>query len=336
MDAIEAYRGRPEVHTTSAHSYFTEPVAFTRHLQGRAVLDLVWREHRDAGELLVEWLRQTPAAHQSRADRAGFILGQLVQWSSGRRALDPIEQLAHSDRAPDWRMAARAFGGRLDRPRGCHCRQEPVAGMVPGGLRVTALHGGTDLCHRVRSGAARGGAESAAHHHDDTGRRFRDGRGGGATGTALPVRRTRHPATHGRCPRPLVAFVRSRRPHGVHGRRPAAEDGGHGQGAGGVVDRPPALRGPAPGAELIRSALMEPTSYEAARDALLEWQRRAATDPRRAHAVEQLTGMLARHLRGGVFRLFTDLERAMPAPGAQRAAQALAQWRHGTLEKGHA
>ncbi|WP_058042715.1 hypothetical protein [Streptomyces roseifaciens] len=337
LAAIEADRGPREVRAASTHSYAVEPVAFTRHLQGRAVLDLVWREHRDAGELLVEWLQQTPSAHRARADRAGFILGRLAQWSSGDRALAPIEQLAHSSRPGDWRMAARAFGAASADPVLATAVKNRLRGWsraASESLRCTAA-----LTCATEFGLARPEVALALLHTTVTARED------GSDAVESAVRRAllslfAEPALR---PRVVDALVQWSRPAGAARRTACAA-------VAQLLKTAAAVREPAewwsahllsgdapPGTELIRSALMEPTSFDTARAALLEWQRRATTDPRRALAVERLVDGLALHLRGGVFRLFTDLERAAPAPGAERAGLALAQWRGtGTPQRGHA
>ncbi|GGX65524.1 hypothetical protein [Streptomyces hiroshimensis] len=335
LAAIGADRGPREVRANSAYSYAVEPVAFTRHLQGRAVLDHVWREHREAGELLVEWLRQTPDT-QRRADRAGFILGQFAQWSSGYRALAPLEQLAASERPGDWRMAARAFGAASADPVLATAVKNRLRGWsraASESLRCTAA-----LTCATEFGLARPEVALALLHTTVT------ARDDGSDAVESAVRRAllslfAEPALR---PRVVEALLQWSRPPGPARRTACAAVAQLLKTA--ATTREPGewwsthlLSGDAPpGAELIRSALMEPTSFDTARAAFLEWQRRAAADPRRAPVVERLTEALAPHLRGGVLRLFTDLERAAPAPGAERAGLALAQWRGaGTPQRGH-
>ncbi|MFI9201508.1 hypothetical protein [Streptomyces sp. NPDC053048] len=326
LTAIEAHVADREVRTTSTHSYFSEPVAFVRHLQGRAVLDHVWREHRDAGELLVEWLRQTPDA-QRRAERAGFILGQFAQWSTGPLALAPIERLADSDRPGDRRMAARAFGAASADPVLATAVKNRLRGWsraASESLRCTAA-----LTCATEFGLARPEVALNLLHTIVT------ARDDGSAAVDSAVRRAvdalfAEPALR---PRVIDALTRWSGAPGAAGRAACAavaqllksaattrEQGEWWSGHLHSGDTPPGL-------ELVRAALMEPTSFEAARAALLEWQRRADTDPGRARAVERLTDALAPRLRGGVMRLFADLERAYPAPGSLRAARALAAWR---------
>ncbi|MGK5731676.1 hypothetical protein [Streptomyces sp. URMC 124] len=337
LAAIGAQRAPREVHNTSAYSYVTVPVAFTRHLQGRAVLDHVWHEHREAGELLVEWLRQTPEGHH-RADRAGFVLGQLAQWSSGHRALAPIEQLAASERPGHWRMAARAFGAASADPVLATAVKNRLRGWsraASESLRCTAALTCATEFGLARPELALNLLHTAVTARDD-----------GSAAVDSAVRRAllslfAEPALRPRLVDVLLQWSRS-----AGASRSAACAAVAQLLKTAATTREPGewwsahlLSGDAPaGAELIRSALMEPTSFDTARAALLEWQRRATTDPRRAPAVERLVDGLARHLRGGVFRLFTDLERAAPAPGAERAGLALAQWRGtgATPQRGHA
>ncbi|MEU2513509.1 hypothetical protein [Streptomyces syringium] len=334
LTAIEAHRAAPEVRTASTHSYLAEPVAFTRHLQGRAVLEYVWREHRDAGDLLLEWLQQVPAG-QGRADRAGFILGQLAQWSSGHQALQPIEDLAVSTRPGDWRMAARALGAASTHP--------VLGSMIKVRLRdwsrgasesrrcVVALTCATEF------GLARPELALRLLHVIVTGRED------GSAAVDSAVRRALLSLFAEDANRPIVieALLRWSRSPGAPRRTACAA-------VAQLVRAAATVREPgewwsdhlvagstgadcpdeqAPGLALIRTALMEQTSFEATRAAVLQWQQRSLTAPHRARAVEHLTDALAHHLRGGVFRLFTDLERAYPAPGSHRAAQALADWR---------
>ncbi|MFF5126380.1 hypothetical protein ACFY41_05485 [Streptomyces syringium] len=334
LTTIGAHRASPEVCTASTYSYLSEPVAFTRHLQGRAVLEYVWREHRDAGDLLMEWLQQAPAG-QGRADRAGFILGQLAQWSSGHQALQPIEDLAASARPGDWRMAARALGAASAHP--------VLASMIKVRLRdwsrgasesrrcVVALTCATEF------GLARPELALRLLPVLVTGRE--DGPGP----VESAVRRALLSLFAEAANRPMVidALLKWSRSPGALRRTACAA-------VAQLVRTAATVREPgewwsdhllagsagadcpheqAPGLALIRAALMEQTSFEATRAAVLQWQQRSLTGSHRARAVEHLTDALAHHLRGGVFRLFTDLERAYPAPGSHRAAQALADWR---------
>ncbi|MEU5052766.1 hypothetical protein [Streptomyces sp. NPDC021096] len=343
MTAIEAYVAGREVHTTSTHSYFSEPVAFTRHLQGRAVLDHVWREHRDAGELLVEWLRQTPDA-QRRADRAGFILGQFAQWSSGQRALAPIEELAASDRPGDWRMAARAFGAASADPVLATAVKNRLRGWARAATVsyrcIAALTCATEF-GLARPEAALSLLHTTVVSRDD-----------GSTAVESAVRRALLSLFAEGTVRPRVidTLVQWTSEGGAARRtacaavaqllRGAASAGEAGEWWSGHLLARPGASGSSPteppGLVLIRHALMEQTTYDATRAALLEWQRRSAGDPRRAQALEHLVDRLASHLHGGVFRLFTDLERTATAPGAERAARALAEWRKDIPQKGRA
>ncbi|MFI9234824.1 hypothetical protein [Streptomyces sp. NPDC053079] len=344
LAAIEADRGPREVRVASTHSYVTVPVSFTRHLQGRAVLHDVWREHRDAGELLVEWIRQTPAAHRARADRAGFILGQFAQWSSGHRALAPIEELAASDRPGDWRMAARAFGAASADPVLATAVKNRLRGWARAATvsyRCTAA-----LTCATEFGLARPEAALSLLHTTVV------SRDDGSTAVESAVRRALLSlfAENTVRPRVIDALVQWTSEGGAARRTACAAVAQSLRGAasareagewwsGHLLARPSAsASSPAepPGLVLIRHALMERTTYDATRAALLEWQRRSAGDPRRAQALEHLADRLASHLHGGVFRLFTDLERTASAPGAERAARALAEWRKDIPQKGRA
>ncbi|MEU1670704.1 hypothetical protein ABZ752_01560 [Streptomyces roseifaciens] len=334
LAAIAAYRAPREIHNTSTHSYVTVPVAFTRHLQGRAVLEHVWHEHREAGELLVEWLQQTPETHR-RADRAGFVLGQFAQWSSGHRVLAPIERLAGSERPGHWRMAARAFGAASTDPVLATAVKNRLRGWsraASESLRCTAA-----LTCATEFGLARPEEALSLLHrtvtaHDD-----------GSAKVDSAVRRALLSLFAEPALRPRVAGALHRWSCSAGPARRAAcatvaqllKTAATTREAGEWWSDH-LLSGSYPGPSLIRFALMEPTTYAATREALLEWQRRAATDTRRAQAVERLVDGLALHLRGGVFRLFTDLERSASAPGAERAGQALAQWRQNTPQKGRA
>ncbi|GHF23296.1 hypothetical protein [Streptomyces morookaense] len=328
LTAIEAYRAREHVRSTSTYSYVTEPVVFVRHLQGRALLEHVWREYREASGLLVEWLRQTPAA-DGRADRAGFILGQFAQWSSGHRALEPAEELARSAKPGDWRMAARALGAASTHPvlataikarlRGWS-RSPVVARRCTVALACATEFGlarpetALRLLHAVLTGA---GEESSAVEtavrsalvalFAEEANRTR------LITTLLQWSRSQSTAERRAASATVAQLLRAAAPSGEAGEwwtRHLLSDSTQ-----------------SPGLELIRTALMEPAAFETARAALLDWQRRAGTDPQRARVVEHLTDRLAPHLRGGVLRLFADLERAQPAPGSRRAARALADWR---------
>ncbi|MFF4741182.1 hypothetical protein ACFY2W_35635 [Streptomyces sp. NPDC001262] len=328
LTAIEAYRADEQVRSTSTYSYVTEPVAFVRHLQGRALLEYVWREYREAYGLLVEWLRQTPAA-DGRADRAGFILGQLAQWSSGHRALGPAEELARSDRPGDWRMAARALGAASTHPvlataikarlRGWS-RSPVVARRCTVALACATEFGlarpetALQLLHAVLTGPGEESAtvETAVRSavlalFADEANRTR------VTAALLQWSRSQSTPERRAACATVAQLLRAAGPSGEAGEwwtRHLLSDSGL-----------------PPGLELIRTALMEPAAFETARTALLDWQRRAVTDPLRARVMEHLADRLAPHLRGGVLRLFTDLERAQPAPGSRKAAQALADWR---------
>ncbi|MER5781152.1 hypothetical protein ABT104_05405 [Streptomyces mobaraensis] len=337
LEAIGAYVGPAEVHTTSAYSYVTRPVAFTRHLQGRAVLEHVWREHPEAAGLLVEWLATTPSEH-GRGDRAGFVLGRCAQWSSGRRALGPVEELAASTRPADWRLAARALGAASTDPvlatavkarlRGWS-RQASVSrrctvalacatefGLARPGTALTLLR---TVCDGPRDGT--GAVASAVRRAllslfaEPAGRAdLLTGlvswtRAGGATRQAACTATAHLLRTAAAAREPAEWWTRH-----LLGTRPGTRPGGR------PGEDPPGL-------ELIRCALAEPETFPAVRAALLEWQRRAADDPRRAPFVEHLADRLGAAPRGGVLRLLSAFEAAGPAPGGRRAAEALAAWR---------
>lgn len=331
--AVGARRAPEQVRAASTYSYLVRPVAFTRHLQGRAVLEHVWREHREAGELLVDWLKETPEG-QRRGDRAGFILGQLARWSSGHRALGPVGDLADSTKAGDWRMAARALGSAAADPvlismiksrlrdwsRGTSASRRCVValtcatefGLARPETALTLLRecaSGQDPSGAVQSAVRR--ALSALFTEPGNRTLVRDALLDWSGGTG--------PARVTACAAP------------VHLLRTAAVSVEAGEWWSshllGIHPGPGPSDEPHPTLTLIRRALNEPDTYEPMRTALLQWQQRSLTSPHRARAVERLTDALAHHLRGGVFRLFTDLERAYPAPGSHRAAQALADWR---------
>ncbi|MBZ4323607.1 hypothetical protein [Streptomyces huiliensis] len=333
LAAIGAYAAPAEVRTTSAYSYLTQPVVFTRHLQGRAVLEHVWREHPAAASLLVEWLGSTPSEH-GRGDRAGFVLGQCAQWSSGRRALGPVEELAASARPADWRLAARALGAASTDP--------VLATAVKARLRGWSRQGSVSrrctaaLACATEFGLARPGTALTLL------RTVCDGPGDGTGAVASAVRRAllslfAEPAGRDALLTGLVPWCRA----GGATRQAACTATAHllrtaatarepaewwtrhllGTWTGGAPGEDP------PGLELIRCALAEPETFPAVRAALLDWQRRAADDPRRAPFVEHLADRLGAAPRGGVLRLLTAFEAARPAPGGRRAGEALAAWR---------
>lgn len=331
LAAIGARPGPAELRSTTAYSYLAEPVAFTRHLQGQAVLEHVWREHPDAGGLIVEWLRGTPAA-DGRGDRAGFVLGRLAQWTSGRYALGPAEELAASHRPADWRMAARALGAASTDPvlatvvkarlRGWS-RLDSVSRRCTVALACATEFGlarpelALTLLRSVCGGRA-----------DDTGavasavRRALLSLFAEPAGRLALVERLRLWARAGGTSREIACATTAQLLRtAAYSHEPGEWWTRHLLGRQGVVN------GPVAGLELITCALGERTGYEPMRAALLEWQRRAAADPRRAPVVEHLAEQLGKDLRGGVLRLFTELAKADPAPGSRRAGEALAAWR---------
>ncbi|MCA6092132.1 hypothetical protein LE181_08155 [Streptomyces sp. SCA3-4] len=344
LEAIEACRTRPEVRPASAYNGCTVvPVAFKRHLQGKAVLKHVWEEHHDARGLLVEWLRQTPESN-GRGARAGFILGQLARWSSGHQALRPVEQFVDSDRPADWRMAARALGAASADP--------VLAGAIKSRLRGwSGAAGGSRRCTVALTCATEFGLarpETALNllHATVTTRAddsivvesaVRRALVNLFTETMVRLRLlntlARWAGEGGAARRTACAAVAQMVKAAATIREPGEWWSDHL-----LADRTPdgnPSADPA-GLTLIRRALTEQASYAPMRDALLTWQDRAAGDPHRAPAFEHLVDGLAPHLHGGVFRLFTDLECAVSAPGAERAARALAEWRQGVSQRGRA
>ncbi|MEV5239630.1 hypothetical protein AB0K89_11035 [Streptomyces cinnamoneus] len=343
LEAIEACRTQPEVRQASAYGCTVVPVAFTRHLQGRAVLKHVWEEHHDARGLLVEWLRQTPESH-GRGARAGFVLGQLARWSSGHQALRPVEQFVDSDRPADWRMAARALGAASADPvlvGAIKSRLRGWSGTAGESRRCTVA-----LTCATEFGLARPETALKLLHATVTTRADDSAAVESATRRALV---TLFAETTVR-PRVLSALDRWAGEAGAARRTACAAVAQMVKAAATIrepgkwwsdhllTDRTPDGNPSASpvGLTLIRRALMEQTSYASMRDALLVWQDRAVGDPHGALAFEHLVHRLAPHLHGGVFRLFTDLECAVSAPGAERAARALAEWRQGVSQRGRA
>ncbi|WP_399087824.1 hypothetical protein ACGH2B_11940 [Streptomyces sp. BBFR2] len=108
MKKTSAQTSPKEIRNGSGFSYAVEPVRFTRHRQGEAVLSHVWRQYSRLSGLLTEWLDGV-GNEQELHRPVGRALGLAAGWGGGRRALRHIKELADSPSATSRTLAAYAL-----------------------------------------------------------------------------------------------------------------------------------------------------------------------------------------------------------------------------------
>lgn len=115
LRTVRAEYGTREYHSAHGYTYVVEPVRFTRHRQGEAVLKHVWREYGRLSVLLTKWMGEVNGANDV-TEPVGRVMGMAARWGGGRRALLHIRELAGSDRATGRAVAAYALGMAAEDP----------------------------------------------------------------------------------------------------------------------------------------------------------------------------------------------------------------------------
>ncbi|MER5842278.1 hypothetical protein ABT099_18600 [Streptomyces prasinus] len=336
LHTVRAEYGTKEYHSAYGYTYVVEPVRFTRHRQGEAVLRHVWREYGRLSGLLTTWMGGVDG--ESDLTRpVGRVMGMAARWGGGRRALLHIRELAGSDRATGRAVAAYALGVAAEDPvlaGEVKYRLHQWSGQSSWQVRWTVAHAcGTGF------GAARPDQAMRLLRNVFRGRGSRQEEAVGkvvrralvnlfATGSPPTVLRhlTAWAGTEGTG---VARLALETFPHllasGTWCQEQLLDDG---EFAGPLVD-------------LTRRVLDDDELSEPTCRALILWCRAAAWDAPQKTAVEILLTALAQDMRHGVLRLFVRIDRDEDPGIAGRhiVRRALDAWRAGepqTPSPGHA
>ncbi|MFF3002674.1 hypothetical protein ACFVTF_07695 [Kitasatospora sp. NPDC057940] len=115
LHIVRAERMPPEIRTGPPHPRTLEPVRFTRHRQGEAVLRHVWREYSGLAAALTTWLEHVADTAELTA-AAGRALGLAAGCGLGPQAFRRIGALAASERGADRAIAAHALSAAAADP----------------------------------------------------------------------------------------------------------------------------------------------------------------------------------------------------------------------------
>jgi hypothetical protein len=326
LHTVGAEYGAKEYHSAYGYTYVVEPVRFTRHRQGEAVLRHVWREYGQLSGLLTSWMGDVNG-EKDLTQPVGRIMGMAAQWGGGRRALGHIRELAKSDRATGRAVAAYALGVAAEDP--------VLASEVKYRLSQWSVQSSWQVRWTVAHAC---GTDFGAARPDQAMRLLRNAfRGEGSQQETVVGKAVRHALVNlfatGNQPtvfRHLIAWVDTTSsgvarlsmevfPHllasGTWCQDQLLTDG---EFAGPIV-------------ALTRRAINDDELSDPMCQALLMWCRAAAWDDRQSTAVEILLTALAQDMRHGVLRLFVMIDRdGDPAiAGLSIARQALNAWRNG-------
>ncbi|WP_205614178.1 hypothetical protein [Streptomyces dangxiongensis] len=326
LHTVRAEYGAKEYHSTHGYTYVVEPVRFTRHRQGEAVLRHVWREYGRLSGLLTSWMGEVNG-ESDLTQPVGRVMGMAARWGGGRRALLHIRELAGSDRATGRAVAAYALGVAAEDP------------VLAGEVKYRLAQWSVQSSWQVRWTVAHAcGTGFGAARPDQAMRLLRNvfrGEGDRQETTVAKVVR-----------RALVNLFATGNQPTVFGHLIAwAETGGSGVArlplevfphllASGTWCRDQLLDdGEFAGlvVGLTRRVINDHELSDPMCRALLLWCRGAAWDDRQRTAVETLLTALAQDVRHGVLRLFVMIDRdADPGIAGQRIARrALRAWRDG-------
>ncbi|MER6410822.1 hypothetical protein [Streptomyces humidus] len=326
LHTVRAEYGTREYHSAHGYTYVVEPVRFTRHRQGEAVLRHVWRQYGRLSGLLTNWMGEVNA-ESDLTEPVGRVMGMAARWGGGRRALLHIRELAGSDRATGRAVAAYALGMAAEDP------------VVAGEVKYRLAQWSVQSSWQVRWTVAQAcGTGFGAARPDQAMRLLRNvfrGRGNRQeTAVGNVVRRALvNLFATGNQPtvfRHLTGWAGTR---GADVARLSLEIFPHllatdawcqeqvltgGEFAGPVVD-------------LTRRIVNDDELSDPMCQALFLRCRVAAWDDRQTTAVESLLTMLAQDMRHGVLRLFVMIDRdGDPGIAGQHIArQALNAWRTG-------
>ncbi|MCQ9133089.1 hypothetical protein [Streptomyces hilarionis] len=326
LRTVRAEYGSKEYHATYGYTYVVEPVRFTRHRQGEAVLRHVWREYGSLSSLLTSWMGEVNG--ESDVTRpAGRVMGMAARWGGGRRALLHIRELAGSDRATGRAVAAYALGMAAEDP--------VLAGEVKYRLAQWSVHSSWQVRWTVAHACGTG---FGAARPDQAMRLLRNVLRNGTSRqervVATAVRRSLlNLFSTGNQPTVFRHLTEWAETEGADVARLSLEVFPHllvlgtwcqdqlladGEFAGPVVNR-------------TRLLIDDAQLSDATCQAVLLWCRAAAWDDRQKAAAETLLTTLAQDMRHGVLRLFVMIDRdGDPGiAGKGIARRALTAWRNG-------
>ncbi|WP_307826652.1 hypothetical protein [Streptomyces pactum] len=325
MRKVGARSGPREIRTGSRYGYAVEPVRFTRHRQGEAVLKHVWRQYGQLPGLLTDWLNAVSGREPELAEPVGRVMGMAAGWGGGRRALRHIRELADSERPTSRTIAAHALGMAAEDP--------VLAGEVKYRLRDWSR----STSWRLRWTVAYACRTDFGISRPELALGLLRGAYRGRDGEEYTVDRTvRHS---------LLALFAAGAPEAVFTCLAAWADRDEDGAELALGTLPLLLRRPlwfrenlltvgentARIVELVRRALNDDTFSDAMRGALLTWFRIATGDETERAAVETLVTVLAQEMRYGELGLFVEMDREGSADLAGRhiARYALDDWRNG-------
>ncbi|MFB7471337.1 hypothetical protein [Kitasatospora sp. NPDC056184] len=326
LHTVRARCAPAEIRSHSRFTYTVEPVAFTRHRQGEAVLRHVWRQYGELAALLTEWLDTVPARESDLTVPVGHVMGMAASWGGGRRALRHIRELAGSERAHSRTTAAYALG--------IAARDAVLAGEIKYHLGRWSTEGGW----RLRSTVAFACGSEFGTSRPEVALTLLRGAHRGAEGDERQVARAVTLALR-------ALFAAGNQPTVF--RKLVGWADRPGPVAPLVLDVLPDLMRGDPGwfqeqvlttgehAEpflgLVRRSLDEEQRFDRICGVLLGWCRAAAWDTGSRTAVETLLTALAREMSLGVLRLFVEFD-GDPDPeivGRPVVRHALEAWRRG-------
>ncbi|MER6910428.1 hypothetical protein ABT354_01945 [Streptomyces sp. NPDC000594] len=317
-----------EVRTGLRYTYTVEPVHFTRHGRGTAVLRYAWRQYGRISALLTDWLGGVAARDENELMvPAGRVIGLAASWGGGRRALQHIHELARSDAARCRFIAAYALGMAAEDP--------VLVTEIKYRLREWSRQRGWQVRTTVAYACA---TDFGAARPDLALRLLR---------RMLRTLDDEHERTVGRAIREaLLALFTSGSQSLVFEELAGWTEGG-GPDAELALGLLPELllRDPlwfqerlrdgdayaATTVALIRRALADERLYPSVGRALLSWCRAARWEPAERAALDILLTTLAQGMGVGELRLFVDIDRHgdPELPGREAAHTALARWRSG-------
>lgn len=326
LHTVRAEYGTKEYHSTHGYTYVVEPVRFTRHRQGEAVLRHVWREYGRLSGLLTSWMGEVNG-ESDLTQPVGRVMGMAARWGGGRRALLHIRELAESDRATGRAVAAYALGMAAEDP--------VLAGEVKYRLVQWSVQSSWQLRWTVAHACGTG---FGAARPDQAMRLLRNVFRAQGSGQETAVRRVIRRAL-------VTLFATGNQPTVFRHLIMWADTGGTGVArlsleifphllASGTWCQEQLLAGGEfadPIVDLTRRLINDEGLSDPTCQALLLWCRAAAWDDRQKTAVETLLTTLAQDMRHGVLRLFVMIDRDGDPGivGQSIARQALNAWRTG-------
>jgi hypothetical protein len=325
LRAVRAQRAPRKIQSGSGYTYTVEPVRFTRHQQGEAVLRHVWRQYGQLSGLLTDWMDSVPGNESELAEPVGRVMGMAASWGGGRRALRHISTLARSDRMTSRTIAAYA----LDM-----AAKDPVLASE---VKHRLGQWSTRVSWRLRSTVAYTCATDFGASRPDQAMRLLRDTYQGLEGDEYTVGTAVRSAL-------LILFAAGNQPTVFRHLAAWADRGGH-EAELSLSVFPYLLREPSWFQEqlltngefteqiiaLVRRTLNDDELFDATCSSLIGWCRIATWDERQRPALDTLLTALAQEMRHGVLRLFVEIDRHGDPELAGRhiAHHALDAWRNG-------